>query len=125
MKSTHCARLGFLALAVACSLRPMAAQDRKQVDRPIVPAGAAGVSSIDAIVKASYEVISGGVGVPRDWGRDRTLFDPDSRSLGVAVDPKTGAVTAKSMTEQEFADRSDSWMVKSGFTEREIKHVIK
>ena len=34
------------------------------------------VSSIDNIVKASYETISGGIGVPRQWGRDRSLYDP-------------------------------------------------
>jgi hypothetical protein len=100
-------------------------QKRVHVERPIVEARAEDVRTIEGIVKASYETISGGVGVPRQWGRDRTLFDPTSRSVAVAVNPKTGAVRTHSMTEQEFADEEDASSVKNGFTEREIKHVIK
>jgi len=100
-------------------------EKKVHVERPIVPARPEDVSTIEGIVKASYETISGGVGVPRDWGRDRTLFDPNSRSVAVRVDAKTGAVTTHGMTEQEYADESDTSIVKSGFTEREIKHVIK
>src|SRR5579859_7140815 len=66
------------------------------------------VSTIEGIVKASYETISGGVGVPRQWGRDRTLFDPNSRSVAVGVNSKTGAVTTHGMTEQEYADEEDA-----------------
>jgi len=40
------------------------------------------------------------------------------------VDAKTGAVTTHGMTEQEYADEEDASIVKNGFTEREIKHVI-
>src|SRR5258706_2575540 len=36
------------------------------------------VESIDAIVKALYDVISGPAG-PRDWERDRFLFAPGAR----------------------------------------------
>lgn len=99
-------------------------QKKVHVDRPIIPARLEDVSTIEGIVKASYETISGGAGVPRDWGRDRTLFDPNSRSVAVSVNPKTGAVRTHGMTEQQFADESDASTVKDGFTEREIKHVI-
>ena len=101
------------------------AQQKSHVERPVVPARPEDVSTIEGIVKASYETISGGVGVPRDWGRDRTLFDPNSRSVAVAVNPKTGAVRTHGMTEQGFADEEDASSVKNGFTEREVKHVIK
>ena len=111
-------------LALASAPR-IAAQEKSHVERPVIPARPEDVSTIEGIVKASYDTISGGVGVPRDWGRDRTLFDPDSRSVAVNVDPKTGAVSAKAKTEQEFADADDAWMVKNGFTERELAHIIK
>ena len=101
------------------------AQKKVHVDRPIVEARAEDVSTIEGIVKASYETISGGVGVARQWGRDRTLFDPNSRSVAVAVDAKTGAIRRDGSTEQEFADEADASLVKDGFTERELKHVIK
>ena len=78
-------RLGCLVLFFSCSLGWSAAQNKTHVERPIVPARAGNVSTVEGIVKASYETISGGVGVPRDWGRDRTLFDPNSRSVAVSV----------------------------------------
>ena len=101
------------------------AQGKAHIERPVIPARSEDVSTIEGLVKASYEAISGGVGVPRDWGRDRTLFDPNSRSVAVEVDSKTGTITTQAKTEQDFADEADAWMVKNGFTERELAHVIK
>lgn len=115
---------GILVLG-ACGFGVVRAQRKAHVDRPIIEARAEDVSTIEGIVKASYETISGGVGVARQWGRDRTLFDPNSRSVAVRVDAKTGGVTTHEMTEQEYADEEDASIVKNGFTEREIKHVIK
>jgi hypothetical protein len=126
MKIRSMVRLGFGILAVgACGFGVVRAQKKVHVDRPIIEARAEDVSTIEGIVTASYETISAGVGVPRQWGRDRTLFDPNSRSVAVSVNEKTGAVTARGSTEQEFADESDASLVKDGFTERELKHVIK
>ena len=82
------------------------------------------VASIEAIVKASYETISGGVGVPRQWGRDESLFDPNVRFVAVERDPKSGAIVAMITTHQEFVDVADESTVKEGFTERELGHKI-
>ena len=125
MKISHAILLASTILAMACSAGGTAAQQHTHVDRPVIPARTEDVSTIDGIVKASYEAISGGVGVPRNWGRDRTLFDPESRSVAVEVDPKTGAITTKAKSEQDFADEADASMVKNGFTERELAHVVK
>jgi hypothetical protein len=107
-----------------CGLGATQSQKQVHVDRPIIPARPEDVSTIEGIVQASYETISGGAGVPRQWGRDRTLFDPKSRSVAVNVNAK-GVVTARGSTEQEFADEADASMTKDGFTERELKHVVK
>jgi len=82
------------------------------------------VNSIEAIVKASYETISGGVGVPRQWGRDESLFDPNVRFVAVERDPKSGAIVAMITTHQEFVDGTDASLVKDGFTERELGRQI-
>ncbi|MGH9746377.1 MAG: hypothetical protein ACRD59_09765 [Candidatus Acidiferrales bacterium] len=82
------------------------------------------VSSIEGIVKASYETISGGVGVPRQWGRDESLFDPNVRFVAVERNPKSGAIVAMITTHQEFVDEADESTVKEGFTERELGHKI-
>jgi hypothetical protein len=112
-------------VALVCVCGRSGAQEKGHVDRLVIAARAGDVGTIEGIVKASYEAISGGVGVPRDWGRDRTLFDPNSRSVAVEVNPKTGAISTKAKTEQEFADEADAWMVKNGFTEHELAHEIK
>jgi hypothetical protein len=125
MKIADAILLASAILGIACGAGRTAAQQNSHIERPVIPARSEDVSTIEGIVKASYEAISGAVGVPRDWGRDRTLFDPQSRSVAVEVDPKTGAVTTKAKSEQNFADEADAWMVKNGFTERELAHIIK
>ena len=125
MKIAQTTLLAAASLGMACSPGRTPAQEKTHVERPVIPARVEDVGTIEGIVKASYEAISGGVGAPRDWGRDRTLFDPQSRSVAVEVDPKTGAITTKAKSEQDFADEADAWMVKNGFTERELAHVIK
>jgi hypothetical protein len=100
------------------------ANPKVHVDRPVVPARAEDVSTIEGIVKASYETISGGVGVPRQWGRDRTLYDPYMRFVSMGKDPKSGKITRSSGSEQDYADHADAYFVKAGFTEHELAHTI-
>ena len=99
-------------------------QPQKHVQVQPVAARPEDVASIEAIVKASYETISGGVGVPRQWGRDESLFDPNVRFVSVERDPKSGALVAMITTHQEFVDVADESTVKEGFTERELGHKI-
>src|SRR6201987_5837123 len=99
-------------------------QPQKHVEVQPVAARPEDVASIEAIVKASYETISGGVGVPRQWGRDESLFDPNVRFVAVERDPKSGAIVAMITTHQEFVDAADESTVKEGFTERELAHKI-
>ena len=112
--------------ALCCAVLAAAALSQTKpshVTIPNVPARAADVSSPEALVLADYECISGGVGVPRQWGRDQSLYDPHGYFVAVGVDPKTGAVVKRSMTTQEYADRSEARLVKQGLTERELAHV--
>jgi hypothetical protein len=125
MKIARGSLVHWAMLGLVCVCGRSGAQEKAHVDRPVIPARAEDVGTIEGIVKASYEAISGGAGVPRDWGRDRTLFDPNSRSVAVEVNPKTGAISTHAKTEQDFADEADAWMVKNGFTERELGHEIK
>jgi len=76
------------------------------------------VSSIDGIVKAFYDVISGPAGQPRQWARDRTLYRPDVRFVAMSV--RNGKPVARVMSHQEYVDGSDAAFVKDGFFETEI-----
>jgi hypothetical protein len=76
------------------------------------------VGTIDGIVRAFYDVISGPAGQPRQWARDRTLYLPGIRF--VALREEDGAVVADVMEHDAFVSAVDSFMVSEGFFEREI-----
>jgi len=80
------------------------------------------VSTIDGIVKAYYEVVSGPAGQPRQWDRDHTLYTPEMRFV-VFNEGKDGGVSAKSMTHQEFADTTDAELGGRAFYEREVHRI--
>jgi hypothetical protein len=77
------------------------------------------VASIDGVMKAFYEVISGPAGQPRQWARDRSLYIPDVRFVSIEK-RKDGTIEARPVTHQEFVDRSDASLVKGGFYESEL-----
>lgn len=103
---------------------PEQSRAKAHVEVPVVAARAEDVGSIESIVKADYDCISGGVGVARQWGRDLSLYDPDARFYSVEKDAKGGGVKIASPTFQEFTDATDAEMVKDGFSERELAHKV-
>lgn len=89
------------------------------VEVPTITARPEDVGSIEGIVKASYETISGGVGVPRQWGRDRTLFASSVQYVSLSKS-KAGEVRARTSDYQKYLNESDGFMVNEGFTEVEL-----
>jgi hypothetical protein len=89
-------------------------------DKPAVPAAnPADVASPDAIMAATYDVISGPAGQKRDWDRMRSLFYPGARLIRTAS-KKEGGMSATSFSVQEYIDRASVYFEKNGFWEREI-----
>src|SRR5262245_4362562 len=80
------------------------------------------VSSIDGMIKAYYDVITGPAGQPRQWGRDRSLYIADLRFVAMGVG-KDGKPVARIMSHQDFVDDNDARMTSRGFDEREIHRV--
>ena len=76
-------------------------------------------ASVDSIVAALYDVISGPAGAPRNWNRMRALFAPDARLMVIAPG-RDGAVSLRAMTVQDYITRNMSVFNTSGFYEREI-----
>lgn len=91
-----------------------------QITSQTTEANPADVSSIDGIMKAVYDVISGGVGQKRDWDRFRTLFHPSARLIPTGKNPQTNLVGARAYTPEEYITRSSPFMEKEGFFEKEI-----
>lgn len=81
------------------------------------------VSSIDGIMRAYYEVVSGGPNVVRDMQRDLSLHHPDAAIFLMTRDAKNGRVL-KRRTVQEYHAGSNAFFA-SGFFEYEIKREVK
>ncbi len=82
-------------------------------------ANPADVSSVDAIMKAVYDVISGDAGKARDWDRFRSLFHKDARLIPTGKNAQTGVVGARSLTPEDYITRTQGVFAKEGFHESE------
>ena len=87
-------------------------------------ANPADVESIDAIINASYDVISGPAGKARDWDRERSLFlpcarlVPTSKAPGVAVRDPNDPLPVFDV--EGFIKRVEPFFKETGFYEKEI-----
>ena len=76
------------------------------------------VRSLDAIVAAIYDVISGPPGA-RDWNRFNALFAQDARLIAVRA-PKDGKPVLVTMTPSGYAEKAGSYFLQHGFFEHEL-----
>lgn len=83
-----------------------------------VQANPADVSSVDGIVAALYDVISGPAGKPRDWNRMRSLFAPEASLRAVGQRPD-GSIVTRYMTVEDYIGRNGPVFEKTAFFERE------
>lgn len=86
------------------------------------PARPEDVSSVDAIMHAIYDVISGPAGQKRNWDRMRSLFWPGARLIpsGRSQDGKR---VARVWTVEEYITNAGPSLETNGFFEREIGRV--
>ena len=80
------------------------------------------VESIDAIIAATYDVISGPAGKRRDWDRERSLFYPGARLMPTAtVAGRNDVQLAPQILDVEgYIARVEPLFENSGFYETEI-----
>ena len=82
----------------------------------------ADVESIDAIMLAVYDVISGDTGVARDWERFHSLFAAGA-TLSPVVQTETGKYERRIMTPERYVQQSGVSLERNGFHEVEIHRV--
>lgn len=113
----HLSGTAVLALLLAVGgLAPAVGQE----EGPAWPgADPADVESIDAIVTALYDAISGPAGQERDVDRFRSLFLPGTTF--VPVSPQTGR--PQRITLDQFIEGSIAYMEENGFFERETARI--
>ena len=114
---------GWLIANAASTLEFQCDRDLKAIEIKPIEADPADVSTIDGIIKAFYETISGGKGVPRQWSRDKTLYMPDVRFVGMSE--RDGKIRASVMNHNQYVNGANEFFVSEGFTEREINRVVR
>ncbi|MGD2120924.1 MAG: hypothetical protein PVJ76_04230 [Gemmatimonadota bacterium] len=101
----------------------LAAVAPAQVFAQVAPAADPGdVSTLDGIIRAYYEVVSGPAGESPDRARDKTLHLPDA-VVGVPARDETGAIRISTMSLDGYHD-SFGGPRAEGFYEREIHRIV-
>jgi hypothetical protein len=114
--------LAGLAIFALCLPLANSAQE-KPAAQPATAAAAPAASpkdveSIDAILAALYNVISGPAG-DRDWSRFRSLFLPEARMGAVRKKPDA-TFTASSFTPDGYVERAGKYFKEHAFYESEL-----
>ncbi|MDP2470340.1 MAG: hypothetical protein Q8W46_05730 [Candidatus Palauibacterales bacterium] len=82
----------------------------------------ADVASVDAILGAVYDVISGPAGAPRDWDRMRSLFVAEARLIPSFVNAED-EIGYRFMSVSEWIEGAESYFAENAFYEVEIHRV--
>lgn len=77
------------------------------------------VKSMDSIMAALYDVISGNAGQKRDWNRMRSLFVPGARLIPAAK-RSGGEVTTRVLSPDDYISHAQPFFDKEGFFESEV-----
>ncbi len=85
-------------------------------------ANLADVESLDAIIAATYDMISGPAGKKRDWDRERSLFISGARLIPTAVEAGRNDVdlAPQILDIEGYIARAESFFAGQGFYEKEI-----
>jgi hypothetical protein len=119
------------ALALAISALPAPAWSAATTADPAPAASAAAipaarpadVASMEAIMHAVYDVISGPAGQPRDWDRLRSLFVPGARLIPARTG-KDGLTATRVLGVEDYIRLGEAVFRKEGFFEREVHRTV-
>jgi hypothetical protein len=78
------------------------------------------VASIDAIVTAAYDSISGPAGEKRNWQRERSLYYPGARLIPTGKPGENGDLAPQMLDVDGFIARVEPYFAEHGFYEKEI-----
>lgn len=84
-------------------------------------AAPADVETLDGILGAFYDIVSGPAGEPRDWARDSTLY---TASVRFVFEAGTGAERRWQAVDHATYARQAGPFLQQGFFEREIHRVV-
>ena len=117
----------FVLLIFSCSFAVAQATSTQSSAPPQAAppqAKAEDVQSIESILAATYDVISGPAGKKRDWDRFRSLFYPGARLIPTGKRPNETEVRARVLTPDDYAERAGGSFARQGFFERGVSNKI-
>ena len=88
-----------------------------------VPADAKDVATMDGILTALYDVISGHAGQTRNWDRMRTLFIPEAKLIPTGK-RQDGSFGKRVLSLEDYISTSGPVLEKNGFFETEIGRTV-
>ena len=87
-----------------------------------IEADSSDVTSIDAIIKSAFRIMSGPAGTNRDWNRFRSLFKPNAQFI-IAPKRPDGTVNFTTRNVDEFIASSSEWLEKNSVYEAEVNRI--
>lgn len=81
------------------------------------------VNSMENILTALYDVISGPAGEKRDWDRMRSLFAPEAKLIPTGKNAQ-GQISYRMWSVEEYISQAGSNLEKNGFFENEVHRVV-
>jgi hypothetical protein len=116
-----------VCVATAGHAADVAAQQPPASPSPVITRAPApkpeDVSSINGIVTALYDVISGPKGQARDWNRMRSLFVPEAR-LMPTVSRQAGGRALLVLSVGDYIAGSGPMLMDIGFREKEVARTV-
>ena len=114
-------RYSLLVFATLLVLTTPAALAQTEPDAPAPPtANLEDVASVDAIITAIYDVISGPANHPRDWDRFRSLLTPTCQFIPIQRNPQTGVHGHVALTAEQFITNAGTYFDQNSFYEIEV-----
>ena len=118
-------KVAMLMLAVLMGSLALGQAQPEQKPAAETPAASpADVKSIDSIVAALYDVISGPAGQKRDWNRFRSLFWPGAHLIPLVVPPGKAGHAARLLSVEDYATRTEPFFEKEGFYESAVANRV-
>ena len=117
---TPASRISLVAMvALAIPASSALAQSPTKTPPPPIEARMADVATVDGIIAALYESISGPKGAERDWPRMRSLMHPDARLIPTGVRPDSSGVILV-WDVDTYIERAGPGLMRDGFYEQEL-----
>ena len=121
---TYEKKRSWLEISIVLALAaPATAQTTSPTGSEVPTAAPEDVATIDGLIAALYDVISGPAGQARDWDRFRSLFLPEGKLIPTAFRDGSAKATANLWTAEDYVELAGSSLEENGFFEAEIGRV--